>query len=132
MKPKNIKKLVLDMVSFNTPQAIAINIAIIFLLLVILPTSALQNSPVPCVFKNYILPFVFRGHCPSSGIFANCECPGCGMTRALSRFLHGDLMGALAYNKLVLVLFSVMIVLLVWNILKSIGYYKKTQKIYPF
>lgn len=35
-------------------------------------------------------------------------CPGCGMTRATSRVFHGDLSGALRYNKLVVIVLPIL------------------------
>lgn len=43
---------------------------------------------------------------PSTGLYPRClfkqltglDCPGCGSQRAVRALLHGDLMGALAYN----------------------------------
>lgn len=40
--------------------------------------------------------------CPVA-LFLRVPCPGCGMTRATLRLLHGDLAGALAFHPLVLV-----------------------------
>lgn len=51
-------------------------------------------------------------------------CPGCGLTRATSRLLQGDLIGALAYHPLV-VLAAVEIVaaIVVWRLL-TLGRFK--------
>jgi hypothetical protein len=35
-------------------------------------------------------------------------CPGCGITRATSRVFHGDLPGALRYNKLVVIVLPIL------------------------
>jgi len=73
---------------------------------------------------------IFGGICPDTGIFSHCNCPACGMTRGLSRLLRGDIQGALAFNKMVIIVFIVMIVLIVINLIKIIKEYKKTGKIY--
>lgn len=127
-----LKNFLLDLISFNSPQAIAVNLFLIFLILAILPTEWLTYSPVKCIFKHVILPIVFHGNCPSFGLFANCECPACGMTRGMSRLLHGDINGALNYNGLVIILFIVMIIVFAINLVKSIKEYRKTRIIYPF
>ena len=57
--------------------------------LAVVPTAWLASAPSICVFWN-----LFGVHCP-----------GCGMTRAFSALLHADLAAALAYNKLVLLMF---------------------------
>ncbi len=117
---KKIFIFFLDCISFNTPQAIIFNILIIFLMLAIIPTNYLIYSPVKCIFKNVIFPIIFSESCPVAGLFANCECPACGLTRALSSLLHGDISSALNYNVLVIPLFLVMLFVLILNIIKLI------------
>ena len=124
-----IKRIFLDLVSFNTPQAKVFNLSAILIALASVPTKYLSYSPVKCVFKNVILPLVFRGNCPTSGIFAGCECPACGMTRAMSRLLHGDIVGAYNFNKGVFLVLLVMLVLIAINLVKSVREYKKNGKI---
>jgi hypothetical protein len=127
---KKVKNILLDIVSFGSPQAKVFNLSLILLILGIMPFSSLGSFPIKCVFKNLIFPLIFRGNCPSSGLFANCNCPACGLTRAMSRLLHGDFVGAYNLNKLVFVVFLVMVVLIIINLVKSIKYYKKTGRIY--
>lgn len=110
-----IKKIILDIISFNTPEARFFNLDSILILLRIIPTSSLESSPIKCVFKTYLLPLIFKGSCPTTGIFVGCNCPACGMTRGMSRLLRGDFLGAYEYNKLVFLVFLVMILLLVYN-----------------
>jgi len=130
MKLNKIKNIFLDILSFGTPQAKVFNLTSILLILKIAPTNYLYYSPIKCVFKHFLLPIIFNGNCPTDGIFAYCNCPACGMTRAMSRLLHGDLIGAWNFNKLVFIVFFVMVVLIIINLIKSIKYYKKTGKIY--
>ena len=123
------KKIVLDIISFNTPQAIVFSLSVIILLLALLPAPVLELSPFKCVFKNFLLPLVFSGHCPTSGLFAGCKCPACGLTTGVAQLLHGDLAGALASNKLSVIVLFVMIALIVINIVKIIkGPTNKNQK----
>ena len=124
-----LKGIFLDLVSFNTPQARVFNLSAILIALAVVPTKHLVYSPVKCVFKNVILPLVFRGNCPTSGLFAGCECPACGMTRAMSRLLHGDVVGAYGFNKGVFLVLLVMLVLIAINLVKSVREYKKNGKI---
>jgi hypothetical protein len=128
---RKLVKYFLDLISFNSPQAITINIFLIFLVLAIIPASSIIYSPVKCVFKNIILPFVFQNNCPTEGLFAHCECPACGMTRGMSRLLHGDIADALRYNRGVPVLFFAMVFVLFLNTVKWSKEYKKTKKLYP-
>jgi hypothetical protein len=131
MKIVKLRKLVLDLLSFNTPQAIVFNLVVILLLLAAVPTSSLTTLPSTCIFKNFILPAVFHGHCPSSGLFAGCQCPACGLTRAMSRLLHGDLTGAWGFNPLVFLVLAVMLAVIAMNLKKSIDEHKRIGKVYP-
>jgi len=63
----------------------------VLLTLAIVPTEVLARGPTICVWKNLF------------GI----DCPTCGMTRAFSSILHGKLIHAIGYNKLVVVFFPV-------------------------
>ncbi|MFH1510678.1 MAG: DUF2752 domain-containing protein [Candidatus Woesearchaeota archaeon] len=108
----------LDCIGFNSPRAIVFNILAVFLLLALIPTSWLAHSPMQCVFRTVILPFVFGGDCPDEGFFAGCNCPGCGLTRGMSRLMHADISGALQYNPLVPAVFVVMSWLLLDNLRK--------------
>jgi hypothetical protein len=107
-----------DCISFNSPKAIIFNLALILLLLAIIPTFYLERSPVTCIFKSTILPLVFHHNCPTEGFFADCNCPACGLTRAMSRLLHGDLQGALEYNLLIVPVSLTILFLLVTNLVK--------------
>lgn len=71
------------------------------------------------------------GHNPSSGtgLFPPCPfhtatglwCPGCGLTRATARLLHGDVLGALSFNALApLVLGLIVVAWLTW-LMPTIG-----------
>jgi hypothetical protein len=112
------KKIILDIISFNTPVAIVFNLLLIIFLLAVLPAPVLEMSPFKCVFKTIILPAVFLGNCPTTGLFALCNCPACGLLRGVSRLLHGDLAGALALNKLSVIVLLVMIALIIANFTK--------------
>jgi hypothetical protein len=130
IKFQEIKKIFLDIVSFGSPQAIVFNISSILIGLAIIPTGDLEKSPLKCIFKHFLLPLIFKGNCPTSGIFADCNCPACGITRGVSRLLHGDIKSAYSYNKLVPLVFLTLMVLLIINLIRSVKYYRKTGKIY--
>ncbi len=134
MKPskKKIKKVLLDILSFGSPQAIVFNLTSIIVLLGATPVSAVKYSPVTCIFKHFLLPLIFSGNCPASGIFANCECPACGMTRAMSRLLKGRINEALSFNKGVIVVLAVMLIVIAINAFRWYKIYKKTGKVYEF
>ena len=55
------------------------------IVLAAVPTSTVEGALSLCLFKNTI----------------GVECPGCGMTRAISCVFHGDFVGAWQYNRLV-------------------------------
>jgi hypothetical protein len=62
-----------------------------------IPTEAVASLPVMCMWRTLL----------------HLECPGCGMTRALSNALHGHLHAALACNRgVVLVLPAAFIVII--------------------
>jgi hypothetical protein len=119
-KLKKLFSFFLDLLSFNTPKAIVFNISFIFLTLFLLPTSDLKYLPTKCVFKHIILPILYKGNCPSYGLFSECNCPFCGLTRAMSRLLKFDIKGALEFNILVIPLFIAMISVLILNIIKLV------------
>lgn len=112
---QKIKHFLFDLVSFNTPQARVINFILIFLTAALVPTDKLHYLPVRSIWKE-----VFH-----------IEPYSVGLTRAMSRLFHGDLVGAWNFNKLVFPVFAVMLLLLIHNFVKSIKYYQKTGKIYP-
>lgn len=117
----------LNLISFSTPQAIVINISLIFLILAFVPTTNLETVGIPCIYKEVILPFIYKNNCPTQGLFANCECPACGMTRAMSSMLHGKFKEAISYNKGILILLPLMIFILIQNIFKWKNHYIKNK-----
>ncbi|MFA6461275.1 MAG: DUF2752 domain-containing protein [Candidatus Woesearchaeota archaeon] len=62
-----------------------------------------------------IIPLFFHNHCPITGFFSGCNCPACGLTRAMSHLLHGEVSLAWGYNKGVFLVLLVMISLIVIN-----------------
>ena len=60
-------------------------LALLPLLLILVPTAWLERRRSLCIIKN------LTGH----------NCPGCGMTRAISSASHGQFTQAVRYNKLV-------------------------------
>ncbi len=125
-----LKQIFFDFISFNSPFFKFFNLSLIFAILASLPTETLKYYPFKCVFKHFILPLMFGGVCPEGGLFNNCNCPACGMTRGMSRLLHGDLTGAYNFNPLVFPVFVVMLSVLIYNLVKVVKLYKRTGKIY--
>lgn len=126
---KNIFDFLKDLISFGTPQAIVFNIFLIFLIFSLIPTTTIENTHSVCIFKNIILPIIYENNCPTQGLFANCECPACGMTRAMSSILHLKFKQAYNYNKFIFPLILAMIIILITNSIKSINIYKKEKRI---
>jgi hypothetical protein len=69
--------------------------------LALVPVSVIERGPGVCIFKH---------------LFGR-ECLGCGLTRGLSALLHGNLAVALSYNRLVLVVFTALCLLLFLDVL---------------
>lgn len=73
-------------------------------LLIIIPTSFLDSGHSVCLFKN---------------IF-HINCPGCGMTRAISSIFHGKWLTAFQYNKLVVIVFPLLMYISLKTIIKDL------------
>ena len=76
------------------------------ILLLIIPTSFFENGHSICLFK----------------YFFDIECPGCGMTRALSCFFHFDFIKGIDYNKQIIIIFPLLSYLYIkhiWFLLKK-------------
>lgn len=56
------------------------------------PTAWVASGPSLCLFR----------------LIIGCPCPGCGMTRAVSSMLHGDIAAAIRFNGLVVVVFPLL------------------------
>jgi len=111
---RKVKKFLLQIISFNSPQAIVFNLTLVFIVLFLLPTNKLYYLPHRSIYE-YVFQFA-----PYSS----------GLTRAMSRLLHGDIQGALAFNKLIFILLGIMVSLLVINLYKSYKIYNKTGKVW--
>ncbi|HVT46087.1 MAG TPA: DUF2752 domain-containing protein [Thermoanaerobaculia bacterium] len=62
---------------------------------ILLPTEILERAPTICLIR----------------IVAGIECWGCGMTRAISALLHGDIRRAVDFNPRVLFVFPLLLAL---------------------
>ena len=67
--------------------AIALPLAIIAV-----PTAWVESGPSICLFRRV----------------TGWSCPGCGMTRAVSSTLHGDIVAAIRFNRLVVAVFPLL------------------------
>ena len=112
--------LLFEFLSLSTPRAVVADFSVILLALAITPTAFWDRTPDTCVWHRFILPLIYRGQCPTSGIFKDCHIFSCGMTHAMSRLLHGDLSGAYYYNHLVYIVVTVVLVIYLYNIWKLI------------
>src|SRR3989344_8708259 len=109
------KFFLLDVLSFGTPQAKVINFSLMLLISILVPTKDLHYLPIRSIWRD-----VFK-----------IEPYSVGLTRAMSRLFHGDIIGAWNFNKLVFPVALLMGWLLISNLIKSIEFYRKTGKIYP-
>ena len=114
----NLFSFLLDLLSFGTPLAIITNFIIILSFCFFISINSLETFPIKCIFKHHILPFIFQGNCPTSGLFAGCNCLGCGMTHSVHHILHGNFNLAWNTNKLSFVVMLGMIILVFINIKK--------------
>ena len=110
---KKIKFIFFDFLSFGSPQAIVFNLSVILIILALLPTGDLGYLPIKPVFKEFLLPLIFGGNCPDSGILKNCDVYSTGQTRGISNLLHGNFQEAWEFNKITPFLFLVMIILII-------------------
>ncbi len=131
---KQVKQLILDIISLGTPQAILIFLILALIILSIVSATSLEQGPSISINKR-LFPFIFETvlniDCPDSGFLEGC-CPSCGLTRATSKLLHGDVKGAWGYNPLVFPVMIIVLILIIINTIKTIRFYKKTKKVYPW
>jgi hypothetical protein len=76
---------------------------LIICIFVLVPTSFFESGHSICIVKNIM------------GI----ECPGCGMSRAISCIFHGNFHGALQYNKLIVLVFPLLCYLFITSVRKE-------------
>lgn len=78
----------------------------------------------------WILPATFFDHGPAiclSQVFFHATCPGCGITRGIMHLMHFDLNGALAYNKLSIVVLPMLFGIWVKDLRKDIIFLLRTR-----
>jgi RsiW-degrading membrane proteinase PrsW (M82 family) len=92
------------------------------------PLSAFKYTRSICLFRNFIFPLIFHGHCPAHGFAAGCRCPACGLTRAISAALKGKWQTAYEYNHLVFVVLGLILAILAYHIYKLITGQKSLAK----
>jgi len=112
------KTSIIEFLSFGSPRAVVYNLSAILLALAIVPTAFLGRLPVKCIWKSYVIPLFFKHNCPTSGIFTDCRCPACGLTRGVSSILHGEFSVGQNYNRLSIFVLLFMIGLIIYNFLK--------------
>ena len=112
-----IKSVFLEFLSFDSERAKVINLSSILFLLAIIPTKIIENGHSICIFKNFIFPTLFGEGCSFLG---GCNCPACGMTRAFSNILHGNIKRAWSFNKLAFISLTIMVALVIINAIKLI------------
>jgi hypothetical protein len=115
---KNFLQVLKELLSFGSAKAVVINFSLIFFSLAIIPTAFWDSTVSICPWRTFILPLLFRGHCPEEGFFAQCLCPGCGLTHAFSALFHGNFVEAYDFNKLVFLVLAVMLLVYLKNIYK--------------
>lgn len=71
-------------------------VAILALGLIVIPAERIGLGPNLCIYK---------------AIFHK-SCPGCGMTRAFAACLKGNIQQAIAYNRMIVIVFPLMVYIL--------------------
>jgi len=117
---RRFNKILFEFLSFGSPRAVVINFSVITLALVIIPTAFWAEKGDICIWHRFILPLMYSNHCPETGIFAHCYCPGCGLTHAFSRLFHGDLVGAYEYNQNISFVAVIVFIIYITNIYRLI------------
>ena len=117
--------LLLELLSFNSARAKIINFCSILFLFFIVPTRIVENGHSLCIFKNIFFPLIFGENCSFLG---GCNCPACGMFRAFSNILHGNIKKAWQFNKLSFVALAIMVALIVINTINLIKHKRKKFK----
>lgn len=92
--------MLVEFVAFDSPRARTLNLAGILALLALWPTERLNLLPVRSLWVTLF----------------GVEPYSTGITRSLSHLLHGDLATALSLNRLVLVVFVTIVVLILYNL----------------
>jgi len=114
-------KEIFSVFALDTPKKRTIIFSRIMLFFIIVPTNIVKSGESICIFKNFIIPLFFD-KCPETGIFKDCECPACGMTRAFSSLLHLDFKSAWNYNKGIFLFFPVFLFIFIKDLISL--YYK--------
>lgn len=86
------------------------------LFFIIVPTEYIKQAPSICIFKNII----------------GVGCFGCGLTRALSSMLHGNLVEAYHYNRLIVIVFPLLSLLCLYYLLILFGLSSILNKVFSY
>lgn len=73
----------------------------------ILPKTAFDHGPTTCVYT----------------LVTGTNCMGCGMTRACMRLIHFDILGALEFNRLSILVFPILAFFYAKYFLELIGHW---------
>jgi len=111
------KKIIFEYLSFGSAKAVVVNFSVILVALGIIPTAFWDRTPNICIWRRFISPLIFQNNCPTSGIFADCHCPACGLTHAMSYLLHGNFTAAYESNNLVFVVVGLILFLVIYNLI---------------
>ncbi len=94
-----VKAFALELLSLDTPRAVVVVFSSMLLFLASVPTAQLRYLPIRSIWETvfHITPY------------------SSGMMRGLSRLLHGDMGGAMAFNRLAPITLTVMLTLIAIN-----------------
>ncbi|MEK7096632.1 MAG: DUF2752 domain-containing protein [Patescibacteria group bacterium] len=104
-----------DAITLGSSRARVVVFSFFLIILTILPTEKLGPVGGICIFKNFIFPLLFG---------QRYNCPGCGITHAVSAVMHGNMVDAYNYNKLIIVVFPLIVLIISFDLINWI----KTRK----
>jgi hypothetical protein len=99
MKKENLL-ILWETITLSSDRAKVIIFSFGPLFLALYPTERLGQPGRICTLKNIIFPLILG---------QKYNCPGCGITHAISRVMHADLLSAYNYNKLIVIVFPLII-----------------------
>ncbi len=107
-----------EFIGLASPRAVVTVFSAGLVFLAVVPVEYLERLPVKCLFREWLIPWILGGECPSAGWLEGCQCPACDITHALANLLKGNFQETWELNKLAFPVLLVVIILILINIRK--------------